>query len=65
LPNLTYDDSNVEDVNSDQEDHAYDALRYLLMDDPVAPRRNEEKPVPLFDPLNQFEKPKQVRYYKI
>lgn len=65
LPNLTYDDSNVEDVNSDMEDHGYDALRYLLQDDPVAPRRNEEKPAPLFDPLNQFEKPKQVRYYKI
>jgi hypothetical protein len=65
LPNLVYDEKHTEDVNSDMEDHAYDALRYLLQDDPVAPRRNEEKPVPLFDPLNQFEKPKQVRYYKI
>ena len=30
LPNLALDDTNVEDVDTDQEDHAYDALRYGL-----------------------------------
>jgi phage terminase large subunit len=33
LPSLTYDKTQVEDVNSAGEDHAYDALRYLLTDD--------------------------------
>ena len=31
LPILVYDKNRVEDVNSDQEDHAYDDLRYGLM----------------------------------
>ncbi len=30
LENLVYDDEHIEDVNTRQEDHAYDALRYLL-----------------------------------
>ena len=30
LETLVYDDEHVEDVNTRQEDHAYDALRYLL-----------------------------------
>lgn len=30
VPNLVYDDRQVEDVDSDQDDHAYDALRYGL-----------------------------------
>lgn len=31
LPALPLDDKHVEDVDTDAEDHAYDALRYLLM----------------------------------
>jgi len=30
LPSLIYDDTNPEDINTDGEDHAYDALRYGL-----------------------------------
>lgn len=33
LPSLVYDKKRVEDVDTDGEDHAYDALRYLLTDD--------------------------------
>jgi len=33
LPSLVYDKANVEDVDTHGEDHAYDALRYLLTDD--------------------------------
>lgn len=32
LPALVYDEHNPEDVDTDQEDHAYDALRYALTD---------------------------------
>jgi hypothetical protein len=31
LPELVYDDTNVEDVDTDGEDHAYDALSLGLM----------------------------------
>lgn len=33
LPSLVYDKRNVEDIDTDGEDHAYDALRYMLTDD--------------------------------
>lgn len=32
LPTLVYDDHNPEDLNTKQEDHAADALRYLLVE---------------------------------
>ncbi|WP_127058850.1 hypothetical protein [Veillonella ratti] len=36
LPALTYSKRNVEDVDTDQEDHAYDAFRYMLMSRPIS-----------------------------
>ncbi|NLB89708.1 MAG: Terminase-like family protein [Clostridiales bacterium] len=32
---LIYDDKQVEDINSDGEDHAYDMARYVLMENPI------------------------------
>ncbi len=43
LPQLIYDDHKVEDVDTDGEDHAYDALRYGLMNKP-APRDSKKLP---------------------
>lgn len=37
LPALVYDKRHVEDVDTTQEDHAYDALRYMLMSRPITP----------------------------
>ncbi len=37
LPELRYDDVNPEDVNTNQEDHLYDALKYFLMCNPITP----------------------------
>lgn len=37
LPKLIHDDKRPEDVNTQGEDHAYDALRYGLMAHPLAP----------------------------
>ena len=31
FPTLPLDDSNPEDINTHVEDHAYDALRYMVM----------------------------------
>ena len=37
IPSLVYDESNVEDVDSRQEDHIYDECRYVLMENPISP----------------------------
>ncbi len=38
LPALRYDPVSPEDVDTRQEDHLYDAMKYFLMSDPIAPR---------------------------
>ena len=64
LPNLTYDESNVEDINSDLEDHAYDAIRYALMENPITPRQHH-KPEEIIedDPLNMHQKVVRLRRF--
>jgi hypothetical protein len=39
LPLLPLDENNPEDVDTDMEDHAYDALRYGIMSRPMSPAR--------------------------
>ena len=55
LPALVYDAKNVEDIDTEGEDHIYDAIRYGLMEYIVAPRIAEVKPHIAFDPLNQHK----------
>ena len=43
IPNLVYDESNVEDIDSDQEDHIYDECRYVLMENPPQPAADPER----------------------
>ena len=53
LPNLVYDNVRVEDIDTTQEDHDYDACRYFLMENPIKARKNEEKRViNLYNPLS-------------
>jgi hypothetical protein len=55
VPNLVYDQTNVEDIDTDGEDHIYDECRYVAMKNPIAPRlRVAEKPKP-YDPLSADE----------
>ena len=42
IPNLVYDESNVEDIDTRQEDHIYDECRYVLMEHPIAPPRQTD-----------------------
>ncbi len=57
LPSLVYDESNVEDVDSDTEDHAYDAIRYGLMWSRISARQNVKKElITRDDPLNMHKK---------
>ena len=63
VPNLVYDETDVEDVDTDGEDHIYDSLRYVAMENPIAPRRNmiEVKDM-RDDPLNLYEDQKKADY---
>jgi len=52
VPNLVYDDKNVEDVNTTGEDHIYDELRYMCMNYVIAPRKNVPPKLVVYDPLS-------------
>jgi len=57
VPNLVYDETNVEDVDTDGEDHIYDEWRYVCMRNPIpAPVRipEKEKPYDPLDPLDNY-----------
>jgi hypothetical protein len=66
FPSLVYDDRNVEDIDTSQEDHIYDECRYVLMENPIAPRKAEHLSESDFDPLNQHKKAdKYVTFYNL
>lgn len=53
VPNLVYDESNVEDVESKlSEDHIYDEWRYVCMKNPIAPPIKKEAVIKPYDPLS-------------
>lgn len=52
IPALVYDESDVEDIDTDGEDHIYDEWRYVCMKNPIAPPiRKIVEPKP-YDPLS-------------
>lgn len=54
FPNLVYDETHVEDIDTDGEDHAYDMARYVAMKNPISPRpRAKSEPLP-YDPLDRW-----------
>ena len=53
LPTLVYSQIDVEDVDSAQEDHLYDVLRYICMRRKISPPVVEKKVIDPFDPLEQ------------
>lgn len=63
IPALVYDEKHVEDIDTDQEDHIYDECRYVLMENPIAPRRQESPEPVREDPLDLHRKP--ARFYRI
>lgn len=52
LPQLCYDPTRPEDVNTAQEDHLYDALKYFLMSNPIAMRSTAPRPAAKYSPLS-------------
>lgn len=54
IPNLVYDETDVEDIDTDGEDHIYDECRYVCMANPLPPRENIlRRAIAVDDPLNQ------------
>lgn len=51
VPYLVYDSFKVEDIDTAGEDHAYDETRYMLMEQPIAARRQERQKPREYDPL--------------
>ena len=52
IPNLIYDSSNVEDIDTTTEDHIYDAVRYVLMSNPINPRPPKNIDKKSYNPLD-------------
>jgi hypothetical protein len=57
IPNLVYDDLDVEDVDTEQEDHIYDEARYLYQQHPIAPRKPVKPKAKPYNPLDTSEEP--------
>lgn len=51
IPELIYDDTDVEDIDTDGEDHIYDECRYVCMEHPVNPPTKKIK-IYEYDPLD-------------
>ncbi len=64
IPNLVYDDANVEDINSSGEDHIYDECRYVLMEHPLSPRNRTLAPHDHNDPLELTPKPP-LKFFRV
>lgn len=52
VPTLPYDDKKTEDINTEAEDHCYDATRYFLMEHPISPIK---KPAREYRPPSPFD----------
>lgn len=64
VPNLVYDETNVEDIDTDGEDHIYDECRYVCMKNPITPRpRTIVIPRP-YDPLDLAQSVKPYDRYE-
>lgn len=57
VPTLVYSQTNVEDVDTNGEDHAYDELRYVCMKYPIVPRKTAPAEQTAFDPLSTDDLP--------
>lgn len=52
LPALVYSQVDVEDVDTTQEDHIYDEMRYICQQNPIAPKKRKAPKLVMYDPLS-------------
>ena len=65
IPSLVYDEKDVEDINTDGEDHIYDMARYVFMESPISPKQRKEPEIPKEDPLDLYKKKDRYSFYRI
>lgn len=66
IPVLVYNETgkNIEDVDTEMEDHIYDEWRYGMMENPIPPRKNFAKQVHIGDdPLNLYKDRNNTKRY--
>ena len=63
VPNLVYDEKDVEDIDTDGEDHIYDELRYVCMRNPIAPPQRKTPAKAEYDPLDLWQDRQQYDRY--
>ena len=63
VPNLVYDETDVEDIDTDGEDHIYDELRYVCMKNPISPPAAAEPKGRPYSPLDT-EADRQYDHYE-
>lgn len=55
VPQLVYDAANVEDIDTEGEDHIYDECRYVLMERPISPPERRARDVRrMTGPLDEY-----------
>lgn len=62
LPTLVYSQTDVEDVDTTCEDHAYDEIRYLCMANPFTPKPKKPDILRPYNPLENTPAPESSRY---
>ena len=55
VPSLVYSESDVEDVDTKQEDHIYDEWRYVCMQNPIAPPVPRKEIIKPYNPLDTYD----------
>lgn len=55
IPNLVYDETHVEDINTKQEDHNYDECRYVFMANLLGARVNKQPVKHPYNPLGEWD----------
>lgn len=64
LPSLVHDDSRVEDVNSDGDDHCADMIRYAVMSRPRIPEKKEDNKFKGYTSQQKFFSQVEAQYAK-
>lgn len=65
VPALVYDETNVEDIDTDTEDHIYDECRYVCMEYPINPPERAIELSKPYDPLARADtSDSAVRYFR-
>ena len=64
VPGLAYDPLRPEDVDTRQEDHVADEVRYLCMANPMKPARPQQKRPAVYDPLSSGDPPGPYAFYQ-